>query len=612
MVAQPGGLRQLPRRGALRRARTSVYDLPSRSSLVGPERSSLEPKMRVVLVQAPQQTFYGPQLGLPSLAAVLREAGVAVTLRDLNLEFNRSLLSPEGLRRAAGRARSRFGAAGPPAVEAALAPLDALTEQLPRALRALSEPATLRDDAALQAAFGVLGEAYALLSAPCAPGSLGQGFSHPRPVTQWRELDALVADPWENPFQDWCDDALIDSLLVGDPGLVGFSLTYEDQLVATLTVARRLRERRADLRLVLGGALATRLGPAFSRAGDFFSPFDWVVLGEGETALLHLVTCLSEGRAPDASSPNLLLRRPGGGLQRGPEHSEDLAALPCPDFRDLDLTGYLLPQAVLPLLTSRGCYWGRCAFCGHHQSYGKRRFRARPAARLRDDLRTLAERHGSRALYLVDEALPPRSLRLLAEEAPRWGFEWFGDVRLEPWLDRSLLERLAQGGCRMLIFGLESGSQRVLDSMCKGVDLAVAERILEDCASVDIVAAVMAFVGFPGETLPEAQATAALLRRHAARLGTVGLGSFSLVEGSPAARDPAAFGITWVADEPEDGDLGARYSYRSLRGIDAGSAARIAEALRRQFSAVASPSAWLPRELVAQRPRASATQEACP
>jgi anaerobic magnesium-protoporphyrin IX monomethyl ester cyclase len=74
---------------------------------------------------------------------------------------------------------------------------------------------------------------------------------------------------------------------------------------------------------------------------------------------------------------------------------EDINSLPTPDFDGLPLDKYLSPVRVLPLQSSRGCYWGRCAFCTHSLGYGKR-YQPRQPAKVAADIRQLKERYGVR------------------------------------------------------------------------------------------------------------------------------------------------------------------------------------------------------------------------
>ncbi len=552
----------------------------------------------VLLMYPPQQTFYGPHLGLPSLVAALRTAGIRAEMVDLNQRLNRTLLTREWLTRAATMAdRSR------PEVAAALEPLDQVLEVLPPALANLADPEIIQDMDAVLASFSVLSQAYGILGAPWWPSQLSYGFTMPsHRLESWEGATVAAMDHEANPFITFLERELPTILGQRRPRLVGIGVTYRDQLVPALTLARLLRRLLPRVPLVAGGALMSRLLPRFVERGDIFPEFDYVIVHEGETAIAALYDAIVSDRDP-AGVPNLLRRTPEG-LALGPRHQEDVRALPTPDFSDLDLDGYLLPEPVLPLLTSRGCYWARCGFCAHHTSYGPEgRYRPRPKALVARDLDELVTRYRAKVVYLVDEAVPLPNLRAVAShvEETGLGVAWFGDVRMEAGLTLDTLRALERGGCEMLIFGLESGSQRVLDLMDKGYRLDVAARVLHDAAEAGIFTVVMLFVGFPGETVPDAQDTLRFIQEHAGEIGAWGIGSFSLLEGSPAHGEPRRFGISWISPEPEGGDLGDSYGYRPMRGLDQASASRIANSITRTLAPLAKPEASLPRELIVMR-----------
>jgi anaerobic magnesium-protoporphyrin IX monomethyl ester cyclase len=147
---------------------------------------------------------------------------------------------------------------------------------------------------------------------------------------------------------------------------------------------------------------------------------------------------------------------------------EKIGELPLPDFDGLPLGKYLAPDLVLPLLTARGCYFGKCAFCnvgyGEAESFSQLR-----AEHLADQMLTLREMYGVKHIFFSDEAITPRNLRDLSPILEEEGspLHWGGCVRLERVITRDLLDSMARGGCRMILFGLESASQAVIDHMVK-------------------------------------------------------------------------------------------------------------------------------------------------
>src|SRR5262249_25194106 len=142
--------------------------------------------------------------------------------------------------------------------------------------------------------------------------------------------------------------------------------------------------------------------------------------------------------------------------------------------------------------------------------------RTRPIELAIRDLQHIAER--GRVVYFAVDAIAPAYLKRLTGELVARGIDlrWAAGLRLEPLLARGLAEELRRGGCVALSFGYESGSQRVLDRIDKGVKLEKVAEILEAVSEVGIGAQMMGFVGFPGETAEEAEATYQFLLDHRA------------------------------------------------------------------------------------------------
>ncbi|MEJ2346731.1 MAG: radical SAM protein, partial [Gammaproteobacteria bacterium] len=166
------------------------------------------------------------------------------------------------------------------------------------------------------------------------------------------------------------------------------------------------------------------------------------------------------------------------------------------------------PSLVLPLQTSRGCYHGKCAFCNVGYGYPSP-YRQVDAERLVEHMLALTKRYGVRHIFFADEAISPRTLRDLAAALEGLGspLHWCGCARFEKALKRELLERMARGGCRMLLFGLETASPPIMQYMAKGTQLDCMRRVLQDSAWAGIWNHTFFFFGFPGETIDHAQET---------------------------------------------------------------------------------------------------------
>jgi hypothetical protein len=153
---------------------------------------------------------------------------------------------------------------------------------------------------------------------------------------------------------------------------------------------------------------------------------------------------------------------------------------------------------------------------------------------------------------LADDDLPPARARLISDALlkhksadlclysyarPEKGFN-----------DVELLERMHAGGFRLLLWGVESGVQRVLDEMNKGTQVACVGEILAKSSQRGIINLCFALFGFPGETESEAQATVDFMRRNAEHIDLVNLSAFTLLSCCEVAKTPDGWGVKVAGD----------------------------------------------------------------
>lgn len=194
---------------------------------------------------------------------------------------------------------------------------------------------------------------------------------------------------------------------------LGISLLYPSQLPFGLALAKAVKQserfggpaRLPGLRVILGGAAMTAVEPEDILGACGF--IDGVVLAEGERA----AETLARG-APLEAIPGLV-RRGRDGIVRNPSPEPiDVSRAPLPDFSDLPLEAYHLPEPVLPVLFSRDCRWRRCRFCAHNFSHLG--YRKKNPAAFADELEQYTKRYGVRHFYLADQYVGPRDLASIA------------------------------------------------------------------------------------------------------------------------------------------------------------------------------------------------------
>lgn len=544
--------------------------------------------MNVSLVFPPQWIPDHPYLSVPSLAAYLRERrGDEVHSFDLNVECYADMLTPGYVQACHRRAVERLGRlerasrCSPQEAEQFrmsvffLEHADRAIGTLEWALETFHDPERFYRYRDHKQAQDILRFALGLVSIAHYPTGVGLttlrfGYSE----QSSEQILEAVANPEQNPYLELFRDRHVPRILAWEPELVGISIVCSSQLIPGLTLARELvRARRSDgsgPHVCLGGPLLTMMAEEIRSAPRLWGLFDSLVLYEGEKPLAALAGALETGSSLDGV-PNLIYRKEGEIRATDLCQPEGMDGLPTPDFEGFPLEKYLSPQPLLPILASRGCYWRRCSFCQHSFGY-QNTYRVRPVDRIVDDLETLIGRHGSRRFIFTDEAMAPSMARKLSTEIAKRELEvyWGTDVRAEKQFTPDLCHALYKAGCREVFIGLESGSDRVLDLMNKGITRRQARDVFRAMGEAGIWTHAFIVLGFPGETLEEAESTASFVLAHPEWVrSTAFLDSFVLARHCTVYRRPADFG---VAIEPPgtDRDLALYFQYEEAGGRSEG------------------------------------------
>ena len=366
-------------------------------------------------------------------------------------------------------------------------------------------------------------------------------------------------------------------ILAESPDAVGISVCYNQQFWLGVCLAKAVRAKsRAPI--VFGGTFF--LGDTERFLREFHTVADFVVCGEGETALAGLLSNLSDPK--NVSGVAWFVE--GRVHQNPPQLPENLDDLGHPDFSDLDLRAYYSPDPVLPVLTSRGCYWRRCTFCNHYRSAGLT-YRTHSPSQVIARLKAHADA-GIHNFAFIDEMISPAHFARLARAILDAGLDinYYALAKPVKQFDRDLLAEIARSGCRYLLWGIESGSQRVVELMDKGIRLAEVSDVLRDAQACGIRNHVYVIVGFPTETLGELQQTVDFLDQHKDVISMVHRGTFALEADTRIFDEPAKFSIlrTW---KQSDGIVPRPFGYECSQGLSREQAGKAFEHLLPFFRA---------------------------
>jgi ribosomal peptide maturation radical SAM protein 1 len=316
-----------------------------------------------------------------------------------------------------------------------------------------------------------------------------------------------------------------DEVLAADPTVVGFTTTFS-QTVPSLALATLLKARRPDLTTVFGGANCDgELGRSLHQQ---FDVVDVVVRGEAEPSFVELCTDLLAGR-PVRPLPGVLAPgAPEDGMAplAAPASSSAavIAGAPAPLYDEYfarlarspaQVQAHVAPRTRLVVETARGCWWGErkhCTFCGLNGS--SMSFRAKPAAKVLDEVTELARRYHRTDFDVVDNILDPTFFEdVLPELAARrragYDFRFFYETKAN--LTPTHVRRLRDAGVHRIQPGIESLSTPILRRMGKGVTALQNVRLLVFAARDGLTVTWNIIYGIPGETREDYEAMADLV-----------------------------------------------------------------------------------------------------
>lgn len=531
---------------------------------------------KVMLLFPPNWTPTMPHLALPTLTAWLRQEGIEVIQRDLNVEVFDHILTREFIEESVARVRAAFGPRGsalrrtgptPDVVQWALETGPQVARRVEKAKSVIRSEAFFDGPIGLRN-FETIAQALEIASLPFFPANLHmQSYEAAGPVDSSRYLLDGVKDSHHNIFLDIYRRILLPDILAEKPDVIGISIPSMPQMLPGLTAAWLVREAGLDCHITVGGPHISMLREELAKAPAIFQLIDSAVIFDGERSLAQLAEAVADGGDLE-HIPNFVYRRGDEIRTTARKEPEKIANLPMPDFSDLPLDRYLAPRLALPLLTARGCYFGKCAFCnvgyGEAESFSQLRAQA-----LADQMLALHERYGVKHIFFSDEAVTPRNLRDLSRILQDAGspVTWGGCVRFEKIIERPLLDSMVAGGCRMILFGLESASEAIIDHMIKGTQLPHMSRILRESSEAGIWNHTFFFFGFPGETIENAQDTVNFLYAHKPYINSAAMGTFLMERYSPAHRYPESFHVKRIIEDPAK-DLAIYFDYEVESGMN--------------------------------------------
>ncbi len=522
-------------------------------------------KKDLLLFLPPCDASHRPGAALPQLAGYLESRGISLGCLDANLAFFRHFFReerlfaglPEGAERLEELGSRRSLGFSEMMEYLSLAKgkivLDMAGEEM---VRCSLDPREMLPGHVRSTLFESVAKFLWVSRFPESLWNVGEGIFYEAPRSCYSSGEILECAEEEGIFEDFFASWFSRRLQGEDPRVIGISITYGGQVVPAFRMARELKRLFPRAFIVLGGAFVTL---HLSRTDNtaLFRTVDGMIVGDGEVPLERLCEALLQPRRTLDAVPGLIYLQEGA-LRRNPPASPFPLEKITPAYSYFPKEGYYQDASgeFAGFRLSRGCSWGRCAFCRTEEEFI--RHVALGGEELFEKVRSLVRDQGQRSFAFGDDEADPEMLERFASWVCREKLDisWSVNVRADPRLTLERCMLLRRGGCRRLVMGVESSSNQVLGHMRKGITWELVERVLSNASWAGIPLGAYMMVGFPSETEEEARKSFETLR-ECIRRGTVQsvfYAAFQVAPGSPVMRHPEAFGVSALTF-PKGADL---------------------------------------------------------
>jgi len=297
-------------------------------------------------------------------------------------------------------------------------------------------------------------------------------------------------------------DVLLTDILAKNPDVVGFYSVSENYKFV-VEMFRRIKQARPEVITVLGGPHVYGL-PEASLKPDCI---DLGVNGEGELSMLRLVESNFDPKV-FSSIPGLIYKTDGRITANPIALIHELDEIPFPARHLYPPLNRYMPSIItykkLPatgMLTSRGCN-SRCTFC--HSGKGEFGLRFHSPDYVIEEIKHLQKDFGVREFFIFDDtfvANKPRAMEICEKIIKnKLNISWSCNAKVT-YLSEDLLKIMRRSGCWLLQVGAESGNQKILNTMKKGITLEQVRRACEAAYKLGFHIKTFFIIGNAGETV---------------------------------------------------------------------------------------------------------------
>lgn len=304
---------------------------------------------------------------------------------------------------------------------------------------------------------------------------------------------------------------IIETTIKLKPKIIGFTATTIE--ISEVIWLNSQIKTQINTYSIIGGPHVTATPEEVLRAG-----FDFAVIGEGEATILELVKELEKDN-PDFSTIKGIawLDKTNNKIIINPERElMDISDISLPAYDKINMEFHAkvwddiirgIPIKSVMIMASRGCPY-RCTFCACNRVFGQK-VRYRSLENIKKEIEILRNNYGVEGIWFADDTLTINydHVKKICEIMKELNMYWGAQSRVDL-TDEKVVKLMKESGCLQLDFGVESGSQRVLDEIInKKIKLTDITRAFQLCKKYGIRTEASFMVGLPGETKKEMEET---------------------------------------------------------------------------------------------------------
>lgn len=372
----------------------------------------------------------------------------------------------------------------------------------------------------------------------------------------YETIKYFVFDDNSNIFRGYYESVL-NEIKAKDAQYIGISINSSSQIVAGLTLANMLK-KETNAHINIGGNHFGRVADALERHPEFFELYcDSLLVEEGEVPVVQLAKYI-DGVIPIEEVPNLMYVKDGKVISNPKIEPRKLNDLKPPSLDGYDLKQYFAPEIVMPYPASRGCYWRKCSFCDH--DFGMF-YNIKNIDKLIEEMKLFKEKYNINKFEFIDEAISPAYMEAMSKRILEEGLDvqFLCDARLETGFTKEVCELAVKAGLKMVLWGFESGSKKIMKLINKGIDIDKRLDIMRTAREAGIYNFAFIFFGFPAETRADALKTIKVICDNTDIINSYGKSVFTMGKHTKLREAPEKYGV--VGETKQVSEFSPTYEY---------------------------------------------------